>query len=375
MKKILILLAFVLLLTGCAADTPEPENTTVTTTVPAPAEPEPVVVVTDEVKAQFDEILKRNQFEGIAYLTHNGEVVYQSVSGTSDMGNPLTIDSPMYVCSISKQFCAAAILMLRDQGKLSLDDTLEKYFPDYTIGKDITLHNLLSMRSGLIRDYTPVIDNPEQYADWTAEEINAHMIRWIFEQPLQFEPDKKFEYSNVNYILLSYIVEQISGESYEDFIRQNIFAPLGMEHSGFLSQVENHPEWELTYDALLEGSAQGDQCQGCGDIVTTAGDIDIWMTALRSGHVVSEESYQEMTTDYNLGRGYGYGLTVGVRGGWMHGGTNGAYTSMAYFNKEYGYNFYIVTPSTPQFLPNQTQDITVDLLSKLYAAVDAAEKV
>ena len=376
MKKIFaFVLTVALLLTGCAGDAPE-ATTVSTTEAPAAVEPEPgpVVIVTDEVKAQMDAVLEKRKFEGIVYLTHNGEVVYQSVSGTNDLGQPLTIDSPMYICSISKQFCATAILILRDQGELSLDDTLEKYFPEYTIGKDITLKNLLTMRSGIVRDYTAVLDDPELFADCTAEEINAGMMEWIFAQPLCFEPDEKMEYSNLNYILLSYVVEQVSGQRYEDFVRQNIFEPLGMTHSGFTSELDAHPEWGLNGDGILEGCTLGDQMQGCGDIVTTAGDIDIWMTALPSGKVICQESYQEMATDYSSGSGYGYGLMLGLRNGWGHGGTNGAYTSYMYFNEEYGYNLYIVTGNTPLYIPDITTKISTELLRILYTATDAANK-
>lgn len=367
MKKLLaILLCLVLLISSaaCAADAPQVSEPTETT---GP-------VITDEVKAKLDAVLQQYNYQGIVYLTHNGNVVYQSVSGTNDMGDPLTIDSPMYICSISKQFCAVAIVMLRDQGKLSLDDTLDKYFPEYTIGKDITLKHLLTMRSGICSDYTQVLENPELYADKAPEEINTEMMEWIFSQPLNFEPDTKFEYSNINYILLSYVVEMVSGQSYEDFIRQNIFQPLGMTHSGFCNEVLDHPDWGLTYDNLYPGAALGDQPQGCGDIVTTAADLDIWMTALKSGQVVSEESYREMTTNYcaDLGISYGYGLMSSIRDGWGHEGSNLGYTSRMFFSEEYGYNFYMVTGKTPQFRPSLTSQASRDFLNILFQAVEAA---
>lgn len=373
MKKLLtflLCLALLISTAACAADAPQVSHPTETTGATEPA----AEVITEEVKAQLDAVLQQCNYEGIVYLTHNGSVVYQSVSGTNDLGEPLTIDSPMYICSISKQFCAAAILMLRDQGKLSVDDTLDKYFPEYTVGKDITLKNLLSMRSGICRDYTLVLKNPELYAQKTSEEINTEMIGWIFSQPLNFEPDTKFEYSNINYILLSYVVEKVSGQSYEDFIRQNIFAPLGMNHSGFYNEVMDHPDWGLTYDNLYPGSVLGDQPQGCGDIVTTAADLDIWMTALQSGKVVSAESYREMTTDYSADQAtnYGYGLMGSIRGGWGHGGNDLGYSSWMFFSEEYGYNLFMVTGKTPKFQPNLTNQASTAFLSKLFEAVDAA---
>lgn len=370
MKKllaVLLCLALLLSVTACSADTPQvsaPTETTDTTEAAAP-------VITEEVKTKLDAVLQQHKYEGIVYLTHNGKVVYQSVSGTNDLGEPLTIDSPMYICSISKQFCAAAILMLRDQGKLSLDDTLEKYFPAYTIGKDITLKNLLTMRSGICRDYTLVLDNPSLYADKTPEEINAEMMSWIFSQPLTFDPDTKFEYSNINYILLSLIVEMVSGQRYEDFIRQNIFQPLGMTHSGFCNEVAEHPDWSLTGDNLYPGSTLGDQPQGCGDIITTAADIDIWMTALQSGQILSQKSYREMITDYSTDQAYkyGYGLMGGIREGWGHSGNNKGYTARMYFNEEYGYNFFIVSGNTPLFRPDLTDQTCTAFLNTLFQAV------
>jgi CubicO group peptidase (beta-lactamase class C family) len=148
MKKLLAVLLSIVLLTavGCAAAAPMETTIPATslpveTTVPVVTQP-PVTepeIVTDELRAKFDAVAAEYKFEGILYLTHQGKEVYRFVSGTDDLGEPLTLESSLYMSSVSKQFCAAAIVMLRDQGKLSLEDTLEKYFPEYTIGKDITI--------------------------------------------------------------------------------------------------------------------------------------------------------------------------------------------------------------------------------------------
>lgn len=376
MKKVLAtLLCLTLLLSAaaCSAGVPQVSEPTESTEATLPG----AEIFTDELKADLDAILEQNKYEGIVYLTYQGEPVYESVSGTNDLGEPLTIESPMYIASISKQFCAAAILMLRDQGKLSLNDPLEKYFPEYTIGKDITLKNLLAMRSGIIRDPLPLLTDPESYMDNTTEENIAAMKEWTFSQPLNFAPDSKMEYSNLNYNLLSFVVEIVSGQSYTDFIRQNIFEPLGMTHSGFIGEVRDTPEWTqgLTYDNLDPTAQLAGICQGCGEITTTAGDLDIWMTALQSGKVVSMESFREMTTDYSpedIRTNYGYGLMRDIRGGWGHGGTIPSYTSYMYFNEEYGYNFYIVTGNTSSYRLDITTQTSTAFLRTLFEAVDAA---
>ena len=282
----------------------------------------------------------------------------------------MTIDSPMCIGSNSKQFCAAAILMLRDQGKLSLEDTLEKYFPEYTLGKDITLHDLLSMQSGIARDPIGLAENIEQYYGQSAEQNMAAIKEWVFSQPLQFTPGTQFEYSNVNYNLLSCVVEQVSGQRYPDFIRQNIFEPLGMDHSFFVEEINDHPQCGITCENLEYYGLVAGLAQGAGNIVATVGDMDLWMTALQGGRVVSVESFREMTTGHAAA--YGYGLERGFRGGWGHGGFIGTYTSQLYFNEEYGYQLFVITNKTNTFKPQVTDQTTNALLKAIFEAADTA---
>ena len=302
----------------------------------------------DGMKEKMDSALKKHSFEGIVYLTKNGKVVYQSATGTDENGNALTVDSTMYIGSMSKQFCAAAVMLLSEQGKLSLNDTLDAYFPEYSNGKDITIKNLLSMRSGI-----PDMANKEAdsackvegvSADNSATENNTLIKEWIFNQPLEFEPNSTFEYCNSNYFLLSNIVELASGESYSDFIRQNIFEPLGMTHTGFINEIKTSPAWSdgLTYDTFTAGEATEGLTRGAGDIASNAADMDKWMTALNSGKIISIDSYREMVTNYSVdsAKGYGYGMFVSFFGGVGHSGMIGSYTSIDYINEEKGYNLF-----------------------------------
>lgn len=373
MKRVFALFVIfaLLLCTACSADAPQTTKPIVTTEATAPTEPA-AEIFTDELKSKLDSILEQNQYEGIVSLTYEGEAVYRWVKGTNDLGEPLTITSPMFIASTSKQFCAAAIMMLREQGKLSLEDPVTKYFPEYTAGTDITLHHMLSMQSGLPRDPMPILEHPELYTENSREENLAAMCQWTFEQPLKFTPGTKMDYSNLNYNLLSMIVEQVSGQTYNDFIRQNIYEPLGMNHSGLMGEVRDDPDWArgLTYDKLEEEAFLPGACQGCGDVVTTAGDIELWMTGLRSGKVVSEESYQLMTTAHAVG--YGYGLMPYLRGGWGHGGNIYAYSSVDYFNGEYGLNMYMVNNNTSPYRGDITEKTMTALLKIVFAAMDEA---
>lgn len=380
MKKVLaILLSLVLLaMSGCIIPVTEvtlPTESHSTTQPPRPAKP-PLPIVNGGLKVQLNSLLQKYNFEGIVYLTHHGQVVYRYVSGTNDLGQPLTIESPMYICSVSKQFCAAAILMLRDQGKLRLEDRLSKYFPSYTIGRNITLKDLLTMRSGIVRDVDPMLAKPERYAILTPEEQEKAFKGYVFNHPLLFDPGTDYAYSNNGYRLLSFVVEKVSGRNYEDFIRLNIFEPLGMTHSGFHTEVKDHPEWGLTYDNIMATGQIPILAQGSGGIVTTAADLDKWMTALRTGKVISMKSYREMTTGYSVipetELSYGYGLQSSIRDGWGHDGINQSYTSRIFFSEAYDLNFYIVTNKTPETLQSFINRLSAMFLNTLFQALDDA---
>lgn len=301
------------------------------------------VVITDEMKEKMDKGLDKIDFEGIICITHNGEIVYESVTGEDEKGNALTLESPMFVGSVSKQFCATAIMMLKEQGKLSVDDKLEKYFPEFENGKDITLKNLLTMRSGICEfNFADEVND-----DSSKQEILDSMKKYVFSQELEFEPDSKLEYRNTNYILLSDVVEQVSGMSYNDFVRENIFTPLGMSDSGFASEVTDSPFYSqhLTLDTLHGGYVEATVARGAGDIVTTAPDMEKWMTGLSCGKLVSKESYAEMTTNYSNDNAYAYGYALqgAYSSGWSHTGRIGTYTAYDYMNPQEGYNLFAVT--------------------------------
>jgi len=311
--------------------------------------------VTDEVKEDMDTVLSGYGFKGVVSLTQNGEIVYQYVSGKDKADNDLTADSSMYIGSTSKQFCAASIIMLRDQGKLSVDDTLDRYFPDYEDGKKLTVKNLLTMRSGIVDMVNEGRVDGVTY-DNTEEENIALIREWIFSQPLKFDPDTEYAYSNSNYFLLAEIVKQVSGISYHDFVRENIFEPLGMTHSGFVEEVTADPSWA---DGLLRGDGNTGieppgLPTGAGDIASNAADMDKWMAGLSDGTVVSKESFDEMSANYSSDNSmrYGYGLMGMAYDGTGHDGSIGTYSALDYINTGYGLRLFIASnkASTQSFI-------------------------
>lgn len=269
-------------------------------------------------KAELDSLAEDYEYEGVALLTQNGAVAYQYTNGKDRNGADITIDTPLPVGSVSKQFCAAAILKLCEDGKLQTTDTLDKFFPDYKEGKRLSVHNLLSMRSG-IPDIVNlgIVENVSETQ--TYEQNRAAVIQCICAQPLAFEPDSNYQYSNSNFMLLSAVVEQLSGQTYADYLHTLIFDPLGMTGTGSIDELQGEsPAWanglRYPYPAGL--------ATGAGDIIANAPDMDKWMEGLSSGKVVSAESYRLMTTDYSDGteEHYGYGLSVYGDGSVGHAG-------------------------------------------------------
>ncbi len=332
-----------------------------------------VETISDTQKAKLAD--KLDSFDGIVYVVQNEEVLCSHASGVDELGNDLTVETPMYIGSVSKQFCATAVMMLKEQGKLSVDDTLDKYFPEYELGNSISIKNLLTMRSGIPEmiasqdmDYLKKLSN-----DKTKSENTEIINEWAFSQPLNFDPDTTNEYSNTNFFLLSEIVEMVSGKPYNDFIRENIFVPLGMEHTGFVSEVDDNKFFSdsLTYDSVydnvngIEGLLDGLLCQGAGDIVTTAPDMDKWMTSFLDRKLISDESYVEMTTDYSPDAGniYGYGLMGFYKKGIGHAGSIGNYVSIDYFNEEYGIKIFAVTTKDQNKINNLPTTIMDILLN------------
>ena len=315
----------------------------------------------------LDKQMEDYNVNGVAYITKNGKVIAQSTRGMANTseGKEVTIDTLFPIGSNSKQFCAVAIFMLNEQGKLSLDDTLSKYFPEYTAGADVTIRQMLTMRSG-IRDFQEgAFREFEPTVGGTQEENQQKILDWLNTKKLKFKPGGGYGYSNTNMLLLSMIIEKITGESYENFIKENIFAPLGMVNSGFYEELVNHPDLcENKFPDLpsVVSSIDTKGCfQGSGDLVTNAKDMDRWLTSLRECTLISAESMEEMTTVYTtnveiingIGVGYAYGIQVTADNGVCHGGFIDTYVSatLSYFEEKV--NVFVVA--------NDDQSVQIDM--------------
>lgn len=342
MKKLFALLLSACILCSTAACSSNDAGsssaaTEQTTAAPTeqPTEASAQIIADDAAVKEALEELDDMEFWGVVYAERDGKPFASYANGTLFNDEPITVDTPMPLGSVSKQFCAAAILLLQEQGKLSVNDTLDKYFPEYEAGKNITLHNMLSMRSGIPspNESTPMNDIS---FDKTDEENTGAFLNWLYSQPINFEPDESFEYSNSNFILLGNIVEQVSGKVYIDFMRENFFEPLGMNHTGSLFELKDSPDWAKGFryeNSELSPGIEPGTSKGAGDLVSNAADMTVWMKALSSGKVISEESYKAMTTEYS-GTHYGYGIYAELGDGVGHFGSIGHFTACDYINED-----------------------------------------
>jgi len=238
----------------------------------------------------------------------DGKLVFAKAFGKA------TAETRYAVGSISKQFTAAAILLLQEQGKLSLDDKVSKYFPDLTRAGEVTIRQLLSHTSGY-EDYAP-----QDYLipEWTRPTTpQAILDRWA-RKPLNFEPGTKWQYSNTNYVLAGEIFEKASGQPLVAFLKEKIFQPLGMQSAGDCAVAS--PNDAAAYTRFAGGPPRpvGREANGwyfaAGELCMTPSDVARWDMAFLRKEILSAQSYEEFTRQVRLTNGdtthYALGLSV-----------------------------------------------------------------
>jgi D-alanyl-D-alanine carboxypeptidase len=280
---------------------------------------------TAQLDAAISKQIDVKQVTGAAVgVYQDGELVDLKTYGLRDVAKnlPVDADTRFEIGSVTKQFTAAAILQLQEQGKLSIDDPLAKYLPSFPHASEITLRQLLNQVSGL-PNYTEMAGaNMGAFADLMTTPNAKDKIYAYVSKPLHFKPGTKWEYSNTNYWVLGNVVAVVSGMSYEDYIREHIFKPAGMTHSGFVSDEASFDDFAIPYwqgaknDGPTEPAPKMNESwpAGAGAIVSTVGDLAAWDMALASGKIISPQSFAEMSASGHLANGkatnYGFGLEV-----------------------------------------------------------------
>lgn len=268
---------------------------------------------------------------GIAVLVARGDnVLYRGSRGRAnlELGVPLSPDHVFRLASVTKQFAAAGILKLAEEGKLSLDDPLSKFLPGYPGGDGVTVEMLLNHTSG-IRSYTDmpgVLEGPIQRDVTTAQLIDTFKN----EKP-DFAPGEGFHYNNSGYVLAGAVIEAASGMPWHAYLDKVFFTPLGMNHTGYGDPTDAVIPGHVSGYTLKDGRwaparyLSMSQPQAAGALVSNVGDLLKWNRALHEGKLLSDAHYQQMITATGKAAddGYGYGIVHGnLRGHDMlqHGG-------------------------------------------------------
>ena len=252
-------------------------------------------------------------------VVQGGKLVYTHAYGLAhiDPDKPATPDMRYSVGSISKQFTAAAILFLQQEGKLKLDDPVAKFVPGLTHGDEVTIRQILSHTSGY-QDYWPEDYLMKSMAGpTTAQEI---IDRWA-KKPLDFEPGTQWQYSNTNFVIAGLIVEKVSGKKLMDFLGEHIFHPLNMRSvwnsdEAKLTQTDATPYIRFALGPLRQAPKEGRGWMfAAGELAMTAHDLALWDESLIAQKLLKPESYKEMFTEVKLkdGKGTRYGLGVDVK--------------------------------------------------------------
>jgi len=282
--------------------------------------------IDSRVDAVFTDIdALREPGAAVAVIDH-GEILYSRGYGLADLeiGRPITTDTSFYLASLSKQFTGMAIMLLAEQGKLTFDDRLLSYFPQFPAwGADITLRHMLYHTSGLPQ-YTQLFSSSEKVSqfsrDVTGLTNNAVLARTMDLAGLEFPAGTQYAYGGIGYILLAMIVRIVSGQSFAEFLKAKVFDPLGMKHTVVYDESrpirhklahgywKEHDRFErLDYPMLTAGD---------GGLFSTLDDLFLWDQALNTERLVSKamlaRAFTSGATNDGTQVGYGFGWITNV---------------------------------------------------------------
>ncbi|MDX1364204.1 MAG: serine hydrolase domain-containing protein [Arenibacter latericius] len=318
----------------------------------------------DSVKLDdyFNALEENNKFMGSVSLKKDGEIIYTKQIGFSDIETKKKPDdnTKYRIGSISKTFTAALVFRAIEEGKIKLEQTIEGYFPTVKNSNLITIANLLNHRSG-IYNFT----NDEAYLEYNTEpKSEEEMLSIISKYDSAFEPNSKSEYSNSNYVLLSFILEKLYKKSFAEILSEKIIDPIGLKNTYFGGKIDIEKNEANSYKGDWEKQTETDMSipLGAGGIVSTPTDILLFAEALFNYKIISEESVTQMQTlkdNYGMGlfkmpfyEKYSFGHT---------GGIDGFSSMFGYFPEEK--SAFALTSNGSNFNNN---DIAIALLSALF---------
>ncbi|WP_164744403.1 serine hydrolase domain-containing protein [Paenibacillus xylaniclasticus] len=271
----------------------------------------------EQIRNYTERYVKQSGFSGTVLVAEKDRILFHNSYGLIDAeeGIPNTNDTQYRIASITKIMTAAAIAKLEEEGKLSLEDSITRFFPEYAEWKKIKVKHLLAHSSGLTSyELVALEELKSSKSKLTNEEITkalltqAHpqeQLEMISKQPLSFDPGKKSDYKNANYLLLGLIIEQVTGQPYSSYLRDQFFIPAQMANTVFDEEGAPH---------LASPHADGQQITDTtaatlysfGGAISTASDVHRFIRALQTGELISEQQFEKMGEPLLFNRGYGW---------------------------------------------------------------------
>lgn len=262
---------------------------------------------TAKMDSLFDRIEEQQKAMGSFSLFRDGEEIYQRSIGFADVEKDIYAsgETVYRIGSISKTFTSAMVLKLVEEGKLELNTKLQEFYPEIPKAQEITMEHLLKQQSGLFN-----FTNDAAYAGWMEfPKTKDEMLEIFKEKGTVFEPGERFEYSNTNYVLLSYILEDITGKEFKELFQEMIVKPLELEDTYYGGRIDSGNKEAYSYNRSKEWelSTETDPSipLGAGGIVSNPTDLNKFFTALFNGRIITQTSLEQMKETTS---GYGMGL-------------------------------------------------------------------
>ncbi|RIV68575.1 serine hydrolase domain-containing protein [Flagellimonas aequoris] len=343
----------------------------------------------------------KNGLSASVLVAKDGEILYSGGVGLRNKTEklPVTEETIFTIGSLTKQFTATAILKLQEEDKLSVNDSISKFFENVPKNKqNITIHQLLTHTSGIVGNLGYGVD----FVPISKEKFLSE----VYNSPLDFKPGKQFSYSNVGYSILAMIIEKVAQTDYETYLQENLFQKAGMKHTGYLS-----PKWDTTQMAhgykcgedwgthLMKWQADSNQIswhlKGNGGILSNPSDLYKWYLALKENKIISKKSFEQLTFPHvkeneSGDSHYAYGWTImnSDRNTKMiaHNGSNGVFyadfmqlpaenTVIIYMTNELRYDTQIVAWEIEQILFSEDYTPIVPKMNSIkHASTDIANK-
>ncbi|MES2061027.1 MAG: serine hydrolase domain-containing protein [Bacteroidota bacterium] len=294
-------------------------------------------------KTRLDSLLNtlaaNNKSMGSLAISQNGQLIYQKSIGNAAIDSPATIPASAKtkyrIGSISKMFTGVMVMQLVEEGKLTLETTLDKFYPEVPNAAKITIGMMLSHHSGL-HNFT---NDPAYMTYMLSPQTHEQMLARIAAMKPDFEPGSKGQYSNTNFVLLSYIIEKVAKKTYPELVKQRVINKIGLKDTyyGVRTNTANNEAYSYTYDGKWKKFVETDMSipTGAGSMVSTPANLDKFIEALFTGKLVKPASLELMKTMKD-----NFGLAIFVspfkgKTGYGHGGAIDAYRAeLAYFPEQ-----------------------------------------